>query len=92
MTTLKPIWLALSLIFVHGPDGQEIEININEISSIRDPRASEGHLHKSIHCVLYMTNGKFIGTTETCDEVDKMLAELPDVHLPEPPPKREKVK
>jgi len=62
--------LALSLILVHGPHGQNIEINANEISSIRMPRdVSQGHFAKGTQCVVIMTNGKFIATRETCDEI-----------------------
>ena len=84
--TVALVTVGLTLIFVHGPDGEEIEVNISEISSIREPGASESHLHKSVHCVLYMTNSKFVSTKETCTEIDKILMELPDVHIPNPPP------
>jgi hypothetical protein len=61
--------VALNLIFVHGPDQQRIEVNTDEISSIREPREAEGHFASEIKCLLFMTNGKFIGVTETCDDV-----------------------
>ena len=66
------------LIHVHGPDGeQEIEVNVQEISSIRQPReGTEGHLAEGTHCVLYMSNSKFISTAETCREIVKKIAAL----------------
>ena len=60
---------ALPFIFVHGPGNQRIELNVNEISSIREPRDSEGHFSSEISCVVFMTNGKWVGVTETCEDV-----------------------
>ena len=69
--------LYLNLIYVHGPDGQEIEINVHEVSSIRMPReGSEGHFAKNVECLVYMTNGKFIATKETCLDIRKQISEL----------------
>jgi hypothetical protein len=73
----KPIFpfvLALNLIVLHGPDGAEIDINLNEVSSIRDRSvASEGHFAKGVNCLLFMTNGKVIGVREDCDQVRMMV-------------------
>jgi hypothetical protein len=59
----------LVFILVHGPDGQEIELNVSEISSIRQPRETEGHFNKDVHCVIFMTNGKFVGVEESCGDI-----------------------
>jgi len=66
------------LIHAHGPDGkQEIEINVQEISSIRQPRENtEGHLAEGVHCLVYMTNGAYVPTFETCLEIVKKIAAL----------------
>ena len=61
--------VALHLIFVHGPGNQRIGLNVDEISSIREPRDSEGHFSSDISCVVFMTNGKWVGVTETCEDV-----------------------
>jgi hypothetical protein len=68
----------LHLIHVHGPDGeQEIDVNVQEISSIRQPRENtEQHFAKGMNCMIYMTNGKFIPTSETCKEIVKLIAAL----------------
>jgi hypothetical protein len=66
----------LYLIFVHGPEGQEVQLNINEISSIRQPREAEGHFSADVRCLVFMTNGKFVGTTETCHEVVGKIAQV----------------
>ena len=72
-------WLLLvnlSLITVHGPDGdQEITINVAEITSIRQPReGAQGHFAPGTNCLIYMTNGNFIATNETCLEVIHLIA------------------
>ena len=73
------------LITVHGPDGQEITLNVTEISSIRQVRKTQRdqeHIDKDINCQLFMANGKFIGITETCMDVIKKIAKLEN-HLEE---------
>jgi len=67
---------ALSLITLHGPNGQEIDINPNEVSSVRDISvATEGHFGKGVRCLLFMTNGKVIGTAETCFDARRLIEE-----------------
>jgi hypothetical protein len=72
------LWFILfHLISVHAPDGQEISINIAEISSIRRPReGAEEHFAAGTMCVLTMTNGKFIFTTEPCFDIIKMISQF----------------
>jgi hypothetical protein len=66
----------LHLIVVHGPDNQTIELNVNEISSIREIRdVEEAHYAKDANCIVFMTNGKFIGTREECVEVVRKVKE-----------------
>ena len=74
---------ALYLILVHGPNGQDIEINITEISSIRQIKkdtsgTSADHFARGVNCIVIMTNGKFIGVIETCPEVVEKIANLDD--------------
>lgn len=72
------IWLAAVLfIFVHGPRGQEIRVNVEKISSVQEPdKHSRPHFAPHTHCMLIMNNGKFISTQESCSEVLKMISEL----------------
>jgi len=65
---------AVHFIVLHGPDGQEITINIAEISSIRQPRETEGHFNAQVRCLLLMTNGHMNGVVEPCIEVIKLIA------------------
>lgn len=67
----------LYLIHVHGPAGQEIEVNVVEISSIRQPREdSQSHFAKGTKCLIYMTSGQFIATTESCEDVEAKITAL----------------
>jgi len=69
--------LALYLIVVHGPDDHEIALNIEEISSFRDPgEAGSPHYGPKVHCVIVMANGRYIGTKEGCREVLQMIKEF----------------
>jgi uncharacterized protein YlzI (FlbEa/FlbD family) len=67
---------AVLFIVVHAPDGQEITLNVAEISSIKKPREVDGHFAKGTNCLLTMTNGKFFLTTESCLDIVKKIAEL----------------
>jgi len=69
--------VALHFLLVHTPDNQEITINAEEISSIRKPQdQAEEHFTKGTRCIIVMTNGKFIGTSETCIDIIKQIAEI----------------
>jgi hypothetical protein len=69
---IDQLFLALNLIVVHGPNNQYLEINVDEISSIRTPQAS-GHFPRGTHCLITMTNGNFNAVQETCDAVDRLI-------------------
>ena len=68
--------VAVHFIQVHLPGGDRIDININEISSIRQPRDIDGYNAKDVNCVLIMTNGRQIGTTESCLEIIKQISSV----------------
>ena|SRR5215510_2786119 len=71
------VMAALHFVFLHGPDDQQILLNVDEISSIREPRAAaEAHFGKNVHCIVFMTNGKFVGTAEGCEEVLQKVQEI----------------
>ena len=70
---IDQLFLALNLIVVHGPNNQYLEINIDEISSIRTPRIGDTHFPKGTHCIITMTNKNFNAVQETCDAVDRLI-------------------
>jgi len=65
-------YVALHLLKLTGLDGQVIEVNPEQIVSLRVPR-DEGTLHAGIRCLIHTTDGKFISVLETCDYVEAMM-------------------
>jgi hypothetical protein len=64
------ILVVLQLVLLHGPDGQEIEVNVAEISTLREPREdAQQHFGKNVNCVVIMTNGKFVSVREPCHKI-----------------------
>ena len=70
--------LVLHLVPLHGPDNQFIEINPQEIVSLREPRDTEQHLHPDVRCLVLTTDGKFVGVTETCQRVEELIEDRSD--------------
>lgn len=68
---MGPLFAALlTLVELHGPNGQRYFINPAEITTIREPINSDlRHFGSGTHCVIFITNGKFLAVRETCDEV-----------------------
>jgi hypothetical protein len=65
---------AEAFVDLHGPAGQHIYVNPGNITSIREPTFVNRHyVAKGTRCVLFMVNGNFIATTETCNEVRAIL-------------------
>lgn len=68
------IILALALHFIHvtGPEGQSIDINVDQIVSLRD-RQEKTPVHDEVKCLIHTSDGKFVAVRETCAEVEKLL-------------------
>ena len=76
MMLLTAAIAAFHLIQLHGPGGQEIDVNPHEISSVREPsEGSESHFPKEIKCLIFMTNGKINAVLEDCKTVKIMTEE-----------------
>ena len=69
------VLVALVLIVLHSGSGDPIDVNVDEITSMR--RAEQGHAHvsKTVHCWINLTDGRFVTVQETCDEVKKAIRE-----------------
>lgn len=65
--------LAFKLVQLHGPNGQLIEINRDEVVSLRQPRGDEKHFHSDVRCLVFTSDGKFTGVQESCTEVQDKL-------------------
>ena len=68
--------VTLRLVSFHGPDGYPVEINPEQVTSLRGARESdqEGKYFTSeAHCMIGLTDGKFVTVAETCADVRKLL-------------------
>jgi hypothetical protein len=64
--------VALTLIVLTGPGGQIVKINPDEVVSLRAPRSTD-HMPRTVRCIVFTTDSKFIGVEETCDEAARKL-------------------
>jgi hypothetical protein len=67
---------ALVLVVFTGPDGQKIEVNPEQVVSIRNRRPDSikaGYVQGDLRCSLHTTDGKIVNVIETCEEVRRAL-------------------
>jgi hypothetical protein len=77
MFQLPGIIFAYLLVQLHGPNGQQIDINPHEVSSLREPqKGSDEHFAKGVRCLIKMSNGAINAVTEDCETVRRMIEEL----------------
>jgi hypothetical protein len=71
-------WLAaVQFVVLHGPGGQELYVNPEQITSIREPVGTDlRHFPRGTHCVVVTTSGKFLAVREPCAEVRDLIAIL----------------
>jgi hypothetical protein len=66
--------LLLNFVVLHRTDGQEVAINPPQVTSLRAPAGPLDHLAPhGAHCVVGLTDGKFVAVIETCRTVQQML-------------------
>jgi uncharacterized protein YlzI (FlbEa/FlbD family) len=68
------IWLIVMLL-----DGREAHVNPREIVSLTEARDADDpgkHFTSKVNCVMSMTDGKQLTTTEDCDDIAKRLEEM----------------
>lgn len=63
---------AATWVMLHGPNGQVVYLNTAQITNIRTPRG-EGHFGAGVRCLLFMTDGKYVGVLETCPTVQSFI-------------------
>jgi hypothetical protein len=73
---MKAMIVAVTLAQFSDPSGGRIDINVGDVTSVRETR-NEGHLAQGSHCMIVMNNGKFIAVREDCDEVRQRLRGSP---------------
>lgn len=70
---------SITLIELHGPEGQRFYLNPAEISTIREPNKTDlvHHFAAGTRCIIVATNGKFLAVRETCDAVRAAVSPSP---------------
>ena len=65
------------LLVLHGPDGREIDIAVDEITSMhcKMPNADSKLFVEGTNTVISMTDGKNLSVKETCTEVRDQIEE-----------------
>jgi hypothetical protein len=61
------------LIVLHRGDGGEVAVATAHVTSLRATAGPLRNLAPSSHCLIGLTDGKFIGVIETCAEVMRQL-------------------
>jgi len=67
------ILAAVVLVELHGPNGQPLDINPAEVSSLRPPADALGRWAKGTRCVVVMSNGRFNAVAEDCETAVQKL-------------------
>ncbi|MGY2987730.1 hypothetical protein [Bradyrhizobium sp. USDA 4508] len=63
------------LVLLHAPNGHEILVNPREVTSMRAaiPDQKNEHFTDDVHCMISLTDGKFVTVVETCDTVRRLF-------------------
>lgn len=67
--------VVLILISLHGPDGREIDVSVDEITSLqcKMPGVENKLFDNDVNAIVNLTDGKFVGVTETCSDIRGMI-------------------
>lgn len=59
---------------LHTVDGLNVDINTDNIVSLRDARPlDQRSVANEINCIVSTTDGKFVSVANTCEEIEHML-------------------
>lgn len=73
IVTMITLLVTATLIILHTPPAERIDVNKDEIVMIREPRDNDSLLSDNVNCIVLTTDGKFIGVVESCDEVREKI-------------------
>lgn len=68
--------ILLMLLHLTGPDGQDIQVNVDEIVSMRSPRGTD-HFTAGTQCLVFTADGKYLSVKEPCKEIEKAIGGPP---------------
>jgi uncharacterized protein YlzI (FlbEa/FlbD family) len=63
------------LVSLHNPEGREIDVNLNEITSVhcKIPNVKNKLFDYGVNTVIGLTDGKSVAVRETCSEVRDII-------------------
>jgi len=72
--------IGLALIMLHGPDGREIDVSADEITSVtcKMPNKENKLFAEGVNAVINTTDGKYVSVRETCSEVRDLIRKETD--------------
>jgi hypothetical protein len=64
-----------SLIVLHAVDGRPVTINPSHVTSLQQAKPGEANRSfvEGVHCMVNLTDGKFISTRETCETIRRLM-------------------
>jgi hypothetical protein len=67
--------ITVILIILHAPDGHEIRLNPDQITSMHAAIPGEANkmISDKVECLINTTDGKFVSVVETCDTVRDLM-------------------
>jgi hypothetical protein len=67
--------IALVLLVLHGPDGREIDVSVNEITSLqcKMPKIENRLFHSGVNSIVNTSDGKFVSVVETCTQIRELI-------------------
>lgn len=70
-------YIVLILILLHSPDGREVNVNVEEITSLhcKMPGVENKLFAEGVNTVINLTDGKYVTVRETCTEVRDFIQE-----------------
>lgn len=63
------------LIILHSPDGREVDVSIDEITSLqcRLPGGKNSLMADGVNAVINMTDGRYVSVRETCQQIRDII-------------------
>lgn len=63
------------LIVLHGPDGREVDVSVDEITSLqcKIPGTENKLFVEGVNAIVNLTDGKYVSVIETCLEIRDMI-------------------
>ena len=76
---MDPLLVTVVLIALHGPDGREIDVNVDEVTSLQCklPNVANKLFVAGVNALVNLTDGKHVSVRETCAEIRALLEDKP---------------